>query len=389
MSLFFAAVSFISISLAWFAYSGLVTTETEVNVKAWHIEFDKKDMESNKIVISLSELYPGMQTVSEHVKVKNYGDSDALISYEVSNIRILDEELDNKDKAKLEDMLAHDYPFAINMSLSEKYANAHDGVSEFEVSVSWPLDSDNDEVDGEWGNKAYEFRANEVQKNKNDNTYTVRSSISVEISLKAVQYIEESASPDPRFKLGDIVLYNYKTNSKCIEIKGDCIKGYIIDKNNTLGDANVTVLPDLFNDYTTGTASDIDTKVKELTKDWKVTSRTLKVDDVLNVISKDITGSVIVRPELSNKIIGNLDYENRIDAVKALAISGGGYFRFKNEVFPYFSSAKCYWFENEYDKNNNFAMKKVDEMFGKVYSIGKNETCNIVPVVLIAKEKIE
>ena len=34
-------------------------------------------------------------------------------------------------------------------------------------------------------------------------------------------------------------------------------------------------------------------------------------------------------------------------------------------------------------------MKKVDEMFGKVYSIDKNETCNIVPVVEIAKEKIE
>ena len=32
MSLFFAGLSFISITLAWFAYSGLVTAKTEINV---------------------------------------------------------------------------------------------------------------------------------------------------------------------------------------------------------------------------------------------------------------------------------------------------------------------------------------------------------------------
>ena len=42
VSLFFTAVSFISVTLAWFAYSGLVTTYTEVDVKSWYIEFNKK-----------------------------------------------------------------------------------------------------------------------------------------------------------------------------------------------------------------------------------------------------------------------------------------------------------------------------------------------------------
>ena len=32
MTLFFIAVSFISITLAWFAYSGLITARTEINV---------------------------------------------------------------------------------------------------------------------------------------------------------------------------------------------------------------------------------------------------------------------------------------------------------------------------------------------------------------------
>ena len=37
MSIFFIVVSFISVTLAWFAYSGLASVATEVNVKAWYI----------------------------------------------------------------------------------------------------------------------------------------------------------------------------------------------------------------------------------------------------------------------------------------------------------------------------------------------------------------
>lgn len=395
MSLFFAAVSFMSITLAWFAYSGLVTTETEVNVKAWHIEFDKKDSESNSIVISLSDLYPGMQTVSENVKIKNLGDSDAMISYEVSSIRILDDELDNKDKAALEDALAHDYPFAINMSLSENYANAHDGVSEFQVSVSWPLDNGRDDWDSDWGKKAYDFNDSEKKLKGADNTYQVRSSIRMEINLKAVQYLDDAAdSPDPRFKLGDIVLYNYKKNERCYDINEvDCMKGYIIDKASTMIEPNVRVLPDLFETYSSGSANELATKVGDLTTGWGVATETLKVDNVLDVVSKDIIGSVLVRPNLSNKIIGTINNEDRMAAIKLLATSSNGYFRFKNDMFPYFSSAKCYWLDDYYGKdeeNNdmNFALVKVDEMFAKVYPLKKTEQCSIVPIVKISKNKL-
>ena len=35
LSLFFVAVSLLSITLAWFAYSGFANTATEMDVKAW------------------------------------------------------------------------------------------------------------------------------------------------------------------------------------------------------------------------------------------------------------------------------------------------------------------------------------------------------------------
>jgi len=56
ISLFFIAVSFMSVTLAWFAYSGLTDVQTEIGVKAWYIKFDKvgQKMDSNNLVIICS-----------------------------------------------------------------------------------------------------------------------------------------------------------------------------------------------------------------------------------------------------------------------------------------------------------------------------------------------
>ena len=41
ISLILVVLSFISITMAWFAYSGLSKVATEINVKAWNIEMKK------------------------------------------------------------------------------------------------------------------------------------------------------------------------------------------------------------------------------------------------------------------------------------------------------------------------------------------------------------
>jgi hypothetical protein len=85
-----------SVTLAWFAYSGLADVSTEIGVKAWYIELDKNGEEvSNDIVISLPEIYPGMTTVNEVVNIKNLGDSDAQVKYSIVSARILDNTSDN------------------------------------------------------------------------------------------------------------------------------------------------------------------------------------------------------------------------------------------------------------------------------------------------------
>ena len=72
LSVVFVVISFISVTLAWFVYSGISGLETTVNVKAWYVELERNgEKASNNIVISLDNIYPGMDTVTESIKIKN------------------------------------------------------------------------------------------------------------------------------------------------------------------------------------------------------------------------------------------------------------------------------------------------------------------------------
>lgn len=395
MSLFFTAVSFISVTLAWFAYSGLVTTQTEVNVKAWYIEFNKNGKSvSNNIVISLNDIYPGMETKSEVIDIKNSGDSSASIAYKIKAIRILGNEIDVSDPEFSQDKISHFYPFHINMALSNTFADANDGTGNFSVSVSWPLDSNNDEKDTEYGTLAYEFQKNEEAKFAKDSSYQKKSAIEVVVSLEATQYVGEDNALDTDFMLGSIQLIDVKNNVTCTKVEGSCIKTYVLNKNNTLLDSSVLLLPDLYNDQTRGYFSQYNRLYNELTTDWSVVHRPLKVEDLLPVVSNDIVSSVMVSDSMSNQLIGYLGYSN--DTMSRLenrindAVSNNGYFRFKNDNFTYLSSNSCYWLGNKYDNNKQFALTKVDQMFSTIYGkeikeVDDNDTCRVIPVIEVSK----
>lgn len=389
LSLFFIAVSLTSITLAWFAYSGIASVDTEIDVKAWYIEFQKDNTAvTNNIVISLSDLYPGMETVSEKVDINNMGDSDAEISYKIESARIFDEDLVGLDSLALEDKLSHDYPFHLNINLSNNYATSKSGHSQIEVSVSWPLDSDNDEVDSEWGNKAFDFQKSENDKFNLDPNYQIRSSLKVVISVKAEQYMNSNESPDLNYGLGQVVLYDVVNNKVCNELGGTCIKTYVIDNNNKVGDKSVTLLPDLFGSYKSGPYDEYTSLFNSLASEWKVNLRPLKVEDVLKIISNDVTNSVLVRDGLSNDIIGHLKYNDRINTELNKVVSYNGYYTFLNSRFNYLMTSRCYWLNNEYN-DGAFALVKVDNDTSKIYKEDRSNSCNIVPVITVSKGNLK
>ncbi len=402
MSLFLIAVSFISVTLAWFAYSGLSTVSTEVDVKAWFIEIEKKgDEVSNEVNVNLSDLYPGMAPVTETIYIRNTGDSDAELKYSLISARILDENNfiindETTTSPYVEDFLAHEFPFSVNFNLSKRYLLAKDDetIDEavFEISISWPLDSGSeaDVIDSEWGNKAYSFQNSEIQKYNNDkNNYQIQPSIQIALTLTAEQYLENNESSDPNYNLGDSILLDVINNKRCDTlIPNQCLKMYVIDVNNTIGNRKVTLLPNPLSGYDTSSYNDFETTQNGIVSLWQVYTRGLRVTDLLNIISTDINKSVVQIDNISDAVIGNLTYTDRMSRELNRVIASKGRYKFPNEKFPFIVSTECYWTESNYDYEKAFAIQKEDNMT-KIFGNYKSNFCKIIPVVEMDKDRLE
>ena len=377
MSLFFAGMSFISITLAWFAYSGLITTSTIIDVKSWLIKFDKNgDEVSNEIVIPLFQIYPGMETTSETINIKNMGDSDADLSYEIVSARVLDKYIEsNGEKGYVEDQLSQAYPFHINISLSDTFVNAHDGTGEFVISVSWPLDSGQDDKDNQWGNDSYQYYQNNPDS----------PAIEVQINLKASQYVGENESADIDYKLGNIILYNPVDNVKCNSLdEENCIQTYVIDKNNIINDTKVTLMPVLTSEFKNVLRSEYETAAEELLTNYP-TGKLLDAKHILPIISKDVLNTIIITPNYSNEIVGILDYGERKQASIDRTVSRNGTYRFTTLDYLYFSTSKCIWLNTKYGKDNLFALNKLDNTYSKLYKESNEQKCEIIPIFEVNK----
>lgn len=388
MSLFFVAISFVSITLAWFAYSGLSSATVDVDIKAWNIEFKNgEQVVSNEIVISLSDIHPGMDTELKDVDISNLGDSDAQISYNIKSVRFFNYVLNNASNEELTDKLSHDYPFHINMNLDKDYALAHGDSSKFNVSISWPLDSNNDKLDSEWGNKAYQFYMEEQQKKQDNPDYEIRPSLEVIIEIKAEQMLITNESSDTNYNLGDVVLYDVVNNKVCEQLSAFCLKTYVIDSRNKVGDTTVKLLPDLNNGFNVSTYENYDNTINEITKNWKVMAKPLEMNDILPVISKDVNNSVLVRENLSDMIIGNLNYQDRLNTELNFAINNNGYYKFNNSKFNYLISNSCYWIDTEYN-DGAFQYQKIDDNNSKYFKGLKTDSCKVVPVIIVSKSSL-
>lgn len=388
----FIATSFVFTTFAWFAYSGLKSVSTEIDVKAWYIELSKSgEVVTNDIVITLDDVYPGMETVDEIVDIENKGDSDARLRYEIVSARILDSTLSpdtSENMGLLEDTLSHGYPFHVNIDLSKHYISSGGDSSTFEVSVSWPLDSGNDALDSTWGMNSYNFQHSEQELSSNDPTYVPRPAVQIVISVIAEQYVEDSNSSDMRFNLGDMILYDVVLNKRCSSISNTCLSTNVIDFDNKVSDSNVTLLPTLYTDFPMGGFNEIDSKLDEYTSTWSAPSRALAVDDLMKPISHDVINTLMNGENISPQILGNLNYSNRIDLEKNRVVTYNGYYTFINERFDYFSRNGCFWTNSSFDLDNGFAFGKLNELRAEIYGKSKGDVCNIVPVIIAPKNNL-
>lgn len=169
---------------AWFVYATRASSELSVHISSWNVEFSIGEDETvTNIKIQVERIYPGMETVEKTVTVKNKGEIKAELDYEIISLKIMDEFYkigENITSEELENKIKTKYPFKINVTQDDIQLKEGTGHGEFCVTVEWPFESGDDELDTLWGNKAYEYYSlNPGEK-----------SIELEITLKAQQIAE-------------------------------------------------------------------------------------------------------------------------------------------------------------------------------------------------------
>lgn len=164
-TLLLIAITIACNTFAWFLYATEVSTGVKAHVKAWNVLFTSNDNTIEEYVqFVIPSIYPGMETFQDSIKAFNRGEHGAKINYEIVEAKILGVSYRVDGVTLTSDMLANklagDFPFSINLELSNDMMNASSGVSTFSIDVSWPYESGDDSVDTYWGNKSYEYSSN-------------------------------------------------------------------------------------------------------------------------------------------------------------------------------------------------------------------------------------
>ena len=166
---------------AWFIYATRVSSEISVHISSWNVEFSVGEDETiTNLIIAVEKIYPGMETTEKNVTVRNKGEIKAELNYQIRSLKVLDESFtvgENITQEELVNKITNEYPFKIIVSKDDTLLKEGSGEGAFCVTVEWPFESGNDELDTLWGNKAYEYYS----------TNPEAKSIEIEIDLIAQQ----------------------------------------------------------------------------------------------------------------------------------------------------------------------------------------------------------
>lgn len=178
-TLFFLILTLMANTFAWFIYSNKVSNNITTGVKSWKINFKQDGVDIvNNVEFKIDSIYPGMPDYTNSLSITNIGETAANISYEVEEIKILDEfyNSDMYSSTDLINRLKDNYPFKMNFSINNQEVGTGQ-TSEFTFSLVWPYESGHDEADTYWGKKSASFKEQ----------YTDKEQIAIKVKIIAGQ----------------------------------------------------------------------------------------------------------------------------------------------------------------------------------------------------------
>jgi hypothetical protein len=158
-------ISFTSTTFAWFVYATKINVGLTAHIETWDVKFTADDNNITEYVnFVIPDLYPGMTDYEDGITAYNFGEKQATISYEIISAKVLGTvyTVDGTTLTtdQLSNILATDFPFKIELELTNDTISPNTGTTRFNIDVTWPYESGDDESDTYWGKKSYEFTNN-------------------------------------------------------------------------------------------------------------------------------------------------------------------------------------------------------------------------------------
>ena len=147
---------------AWFIYATRVSLDLSVHVSSWNVEFVSGEEEiTTNMEIVVDRIYPGMEDFERIIEVHNKGETPAVLTYEIESLQIMGETFEVSEESGLtsddiQNMIS-EYPFKINIESGDNSVIQENEQGEYRITVTWPFESGDDELDTYWGNRAYEY----------------------------------------------------------------------------------------------------------------------------------------------------------------------------------------------------------------------------------------
>lgn len=369
-SILFAAVSLLSITFAWFAFSNTINNQMNIGIGAWSIDIKNKDSNlTNSLNINLDSFYPGMEEYTDTITIYNKGDLDAKINYSINSLRIFDDEITASSLDELLTMLAENYPFTINFQSDSTLIKAGQSVN-FYISITWPLDSLDNSKDSEYGEKAYTFHQNEIKKNSNDSSYTIRKDIDLGIDLNVSQWLEDDQEVTDTLYLPGTLIKLDSSKKICTT---SCTDYYVINYNN-LSDSTYILLKSLSSNNS-----------KSSTYNNLSNSNLLSAKVITKLISTDIFNTYYHIDNISDRLLGYLNTDTDITNKLNFIAENNGYIIFDSSTFSYLDSSTCYWTNTPYGATGKYyAIKKSNNKM-ILYGESINTSCESTEMITLTK----
>lgn len=146
--LIFASIFLIMGTYAWFTYFSDVNSTMTGHVVGWNIDFNGEGEVEDYYTIIVDKIFPGMEDFSSDLVITNSGEAAAIITYSISEIKILGtsykegDVLDGKTLTSddLLNMLTDAYPFKFAFNVDKPIINTGE-KSTFTAGLTWPFET--------------------------------------------------------------------------------------------------------------------------------------------------------------------------------------------------------------------------------------------------------